>query len=100
VAPAQLLSPDNGDFPVPDAGQRFGSFTWQPSPSGNVVAQIVEFAYQNDDRLFFMPSQNDAPPDRVSAGSLWRTGSEWKWRVWSISDTGAIAFTDYRTFRQ
>ena len=100
VAPAQLLSPENGQVPIPDAGQRFGNFTWRPSPSANVVAQIVEFAYQNDDRLYFMPTQNDATPDQMSAGSLWHTGSEWKWRVWSISDTGAIAFSDYRTFRQ
>jgi hypothetical protein len=97
IRPAQLHSPENGRVPVPDAGQEF---TWQPSPSGNVIAQIVEFAYMNDDRLFFMPTHNHAAPNQVSAGSLWSTGSEWKWRVWSISDTGAIVFSDYRMFHQ
>jgi hypothetical protein len=100
VAPAQLLSPENGHAPVREAGQRFGNFTWQPSPSGNVVTQIVEFAYQNDDWLYFMPTHNDATPDQWSAGSVSTAAGEWKWRVWSISDTGAIAFSDYRTFRQ
>jgi hypothetical protein len=100
VAQAHLLSPEDGHVPAADAGQRFGNFTWQSSPSGNVVAEIVEFAYKNDDRLFFLPKQNNGTTGQVSAGSLWTTGSEWKWRVWSISDTGAIAFSDYRTFRQ
>jgi len=99
-APAQLLSPEDGHAPVPDAGQRFGNFTWQPSPSGNVVTQIVEFAYKNDDWLYFMPTQNYATPDQLSAGKVSQGPGEWKWRVWSISDTGAIAFSDYRTFRQ
>ena len=100
VAPAQLLSPENGYPPVREAGQRFGNFTWQPSPSGNVVTQIVEFAYQNDDWLYFMPTKNDGTPDQWSAGSVSNAAGEWKWRVWSISDTGTIAFSDYRTFRQ
>jgi len=95
-----LLSPEDGHAPVPDAGQRFGNFTWQPSPSGNVVTQIVEFAYKNDDWLYFMPTQNYATPDQLSAGKVSQGPGEWKWRVWSISDTGAIAFSDYRTFRQ
>lgn len=100
MAPAKLLSPDDGKSPVPDAGQRFGDFTWQPSPSSDVVAQIAEFAYQNDDRLFFLPNQFGGALDRVSDGLVWNAESIWKWRVWSISDTGAIAFSDYRTFRK
>jgi len=100
VTPAQLLLPENGKAPVPIPGERFGIFLWQPSPSENVVAQIAEFAYENDDRLFFMPISHSKAPDLISAGSLWNTGSEWKWRVWSISGSGAIAFSDYRTFRQ
>jgi hypothetical protein len=99
VTPARLLSPENGRAPTPNEHQRFGDFTWQPSLSGNVVAQIVEFAYENDDRLFFSAMRNHAGQDRISAGLLWATGNEWKWRVWSISDTGAIAFSDFRTFR-
>lgn len=100
AAPAQLLLPENGKAPAPVTGEHFGVFIWQPSPSGNVVAQIAEFAYENDDRLFFMPTQDSKAPNLLSAGLLWNTGSEWKWRVWSITDTGAIAFSDYRTFHQ
>jgi len=100
VAPAQLLSPEDGQTPPPNAHQRFGDFTWQPSSSGNVVAQIVEFAYQGDDRLFFSSVHNHVAQDRISDGMLWNAEGEWKWRVWSISDTGAIAFSKYRTFRK
>ncbi|MDR3793170.1 MAG: hypothetical protein P4L03_07305 [Terracidiphilus sp.] len=100
VSPAQLLLPENGKAPVPVQGEHFGVFIWQPSPSGNVVAQIVEFAYEDNDRLFFMPAPENKAPNLLSAGMLWNTRSEWKWRVWSISDTGEIAFSSYRTFRQ
>lgn len=100
VAPAQLLLPEDGKAPVPAPGEHFGIFIWQPSASRNVVAQIAEFAYENDDRLFFMPAPDNKAPDVISAGSLWNTRSEWKWRVWSISDTGAIALSDSRAFRQ
>jgi hypothetical protein len=100
VAPAQLLSPENGHAPVPDAGQRLGHFTWQRSPTGNVVAQILEVSYLNDDWMFFVPAQNDAAQDQLPSASRRNPGSEWKWRVWSISDTGRVAFSDYRTFRK
>ncbi|MGD0482343.1 MAG: hypothetical protein ABSA42_19395 [Terracidiphilus sp.] len=100
VTPAQLLSPENGSAPAPNPHDRFGDFTWKPSSSRNVVAQIVEFAYQNDDRLFFSTVHNNIAQDRISAGLLWNTKSECKWRVWSISDTGSVAFSDYRTFHQ
>jgi hypothetical protein len=100
VTAAQLLSPENGKTPVPPQGEHFGFFTWQPSPSGEVVVQIVEFAYKNDDRLYFMPITDNKTPGMISAGMLWGTGIKWKWRVWSISDTGAIAFSDDRAFVQ
>src|SRR5208282_1212161 len=34
--PAKLLSPGQGQRPEPPAGQRFGDFSWQPSPSTDV----------------------------------------------------------------
>jgi hypothetical protein len=92
--PAQLLSP-------PD-GQRLGDFVWQPSPSQNVIAEIVEFDYQNDTRLILhlrRQNRTTAPAtDEVSEGMLWQRASEWKWRVWSISDSGAISLSDSRSF--
>ena len=100
VAPAQLLLPEDGKAPLPVQGEHFGVFIWQPSSSGNVVAQIAEFAYENDDRLFFMPVKDSKAPDLISAGSLWKTESEWKWRVWSITDSGTVVLSEYRTFRQ
>jgi hypothetical protein len=51
--PATLLSPGEGLNPRPPDGQRFGTFEWQSSPSADVVAEIVEFAYEDDARLFF-----------------------------------------------
>jgi hypothetical protein len=43
--PATLLSPTTGDFPRPPSGQRCGTFQWPSSPSDDVGAEIVEFAY-------------------------------------------------------
>ena len=34
----------------------------------------------------------------VSAGQLWTTRGEWAWRVWSITRSGEIAFSEVRTF--
>jgi hypothetical protein len=95
--PAKLMSPDV-QFPVPDNGQRFGNFVWQPSPSGDVVAEIVEFAYQDDARLFVRLRSSKATSDQISTGQLWTTRSQWKWRVWSISDTTGISFSQARSF--
>jgi hypothetical protein len=50
--PATLLSPANGHFPQASGGQRFGAFRWRTSPSDDIVAEIAEFAYQDDARLF------------------------------------------------
>jgi hypothetical protein len=109
--PAELLAPADGQFPQPAAGQRFGDFSWQPSESTNVVAEIVEFAYtapilgrhsNNEARLFIrFRSGNNSVKDQgsVSAGYLWTTRSIWQWRVWSISDTGDLSISESRSFR-
>jgi hypothetical protein len=98
--PAKLLAPENGQFPQPIAGQRFGNFIWQPSTSTNVVAEIVEFKYLNDARLFIrFRSDQTLAKDQISTGSLWTTRSLWEWRVWSISDAGAISLSESRSFR-
>jgi hypothetical protein len=98
-APAKLLSPEDGQYPEPPAGQRFGDFSWQPSTSTDVVAEIVEFAYKDDARLFvrFLTGDHLASQE-ISDGMLWGTLSVWQWRVWSISDAGTISFSESRSF--
>ena len=96
--PAELLSPEDGQFPPAEPGQRFGSFRWSPSASDDVVAEVVEFAYQNDARLFLRLRTKGVTSEQLSAGELWTSRSEWKWRVWSISEAGTIAFSPARRF--
>jgi hypothetical protein len=98
VQPAGLVSPVNGAFPeaAQDKGQRFGDFVWETAASRNVVANIAEFAYKDDARLFVTLSPGGT--QRISSGSLWHTRSEWKWRVWSVNRVGDVAFSESRTF--
>ena len=95
---ATLRSPQNGQFPTPVNGARFGDFEWQSSASENVVAEIAEFSYHDDARLVLLHRRNASVPGRVSAGQLWSTRGEWAWRVWSITRSGEIAFSEVRTF--
>jgi hypothetical protein len=99
--PAKLLSPEDGRRPEPPAGKRFGDFTWQPSTSTDVVAEIAEFGYKDDARLFvrFLSADHSAS-QAISSGLLWWTLSLWQWRVWSISGAGAVSFSESRSFRQ
>jgi hypothetical protein len=96
--PAALLAPADGEFPRPDSGQRFGAFRWQSSASSEVVAEIVEFTYPNDARLFLTRPSGPESHSEVSAGQLWTTKSDWRWRVWSITGAGDVSFSDVRTF--
>ena len=96
--PATLLSPADGHFPLPSDRQRFGIFSWRSSPSDDVVGEIVEFAYQNDARLFFRRPVRGGSHEGISAGELWTTRGPWNWRVWSISRTGDLVVSDARTF--
>lgn len=96
--PALLRSPADGRFPVPGNGSRFGDFEWQSSPSQDVVAEIVEFRYADDARLFMVRPSRPGVTSRISAGMLWSTGGQWDWRVWSITRAGEVAFSDVRTF--
>jgi hypothetical protein len=91
------LAPSPGGFPRPAPNERFGTFTWTASASDNVIAEIVEFAYRGDARLFLRPTFPSAE-GRLSTGLLWFTGSEWTWRIWSVSRSGDIAFSETRTF--
>jgi hypothetical protein len=96
--PARLLAPEDGQYPHPAAGQRFGDFTWQPSTSTDVVAEIIEFGYTGNARLFIRLRPGNFARDQVSSGQLWTTNSPWKWRVWSISEAGAVSFSETRSF--
>lgn len=96
--PATLRSPQDGRFPVPAKGQRFGDFEWQSSTAEAVLAEVAEFSYGDDARLFLLPAKDPAGPRHVSAGQLWTTRDEWAWRVWTISQSGEIAFSSVRKF--
>ena len=93
-----LRSPPNGQFPLAGSGERFGDFEWQSSTTKDVVAEIAEFSYGDDARLFLLPTKNPGGLRHVSAGQLWTTRGDWAWRVWSIARSGEIAFSDVRTF--
>lgn len=99
--PAVLLSPQDGKYPQPAVGQSFGAFIWKPSPSSSVVAEVAEFEYGYDTRLFFelRPSSTQVTAQyQISAGQLWSTRKTWHWRIWSISSDGRISLSDVRSF--
>jgi hypothetical protein len=97
--PAEIVSPQDGQSPVPSPGARFGDFSWHTSPSSGEVAEIEEFAYDDDARLFAIFFSGPAPKtEHSSAGQLWTTGSTWKWRIWSISNSGAVSFSPAWSF--
>ena len=95
---ATLLSPPPGVSPVPDAGERFGMFTWRSSSSLDVLMEVAEFAYSDDARLLWPDANSRGELAAVSDGQLWnyRPPIEWKWRVWSISSSGDVAFSGSR----
>jgi hypothetical protein len=97
--PAKLLAPEDGKIPRAAARGPFRKFRWQPSPSSDVVAEVTEFASNHDARLFvWFRSGDHSLPAQIPAGKLPITHGEWQWRVWSISDSGEIAFSDSRSF--
>jgi hypothetical protein len=99
--PPTLLSPRDGEFPAAAPGARFGDFSWHPSPSGDEVAEIAEFAYNGDARLFAIFFSGPAPgTEHCSAGLLWMARGTWRWRVWSISESGGVSFSQPRSFTQ
>ena len=95
---AQPLMPD-GLFPLRKKGERFGDFIWQPSPSSDVIGQVVEFSLGKDTnywftRLFFLPPSEN----KISSGLLMSGGTS-TWRVWSISKGGDVAFSEQHSFK-
>ena len=95
---ARLLTPD-GVHPQSQTGERFGDFTWQPSQSTDVIGQVVEFTYGKDTnlgltRLFFLPANEN----KLSTGYL-MSGGKQVWRVWSVTKTGDIVFSEQHSFK-
>jgi hypothetical protein len=93
--PAKPLTPD---YPRPAQGERFGDFTWQTSPSADVIGQVVEFMFGKDTnlgrtRLFFLPARER----KLSSGFL-MSGGRSVWRVWSISKNGDVAFSEQHSY--
>jgi hypothetical protein len=96
--PATLVAPRDGDFPSPPPGERFGTFEWNSSPSSDIVTHIIEFAYEDDARLFFESDRTPEAHHQISSGQLWGTRSMWTWRVWSVSRSGDITLSSARRF--
>lgn len=95
--PARLLTPD-GTYPIPQKGERFGDFTWQPSQSPDVIGQVVEFTWGKDTnwgltRLFFLPVREN----KLSTGFLMGAGTS-IWRVWTINNAGDVAISEPHSF--
>ncbi len=94
--PADLLAPREEG---PAGSRRISTFRWRPSPSGDVVAEVAEFARNGDARLFVkLMSRDHLRAAQISAEKLPVVHGEWRWRVWSISDWGAVAFSAPKSF--
>jgi hypothetical protein len=94
-----LLGPGEGIL-TPAPGVRFADFSWHPSSSEGEVAEIVEFAGNGDACLFTIFFAGNKPEtEHLSAGVLWSVGGPWLWRVWSISESGAVSFSSARSFK-
>ena len=98
--PATNLAPQNVR-PRATKGKRFGDFTWQPSQSDSVVAEVIEFSHGVDAKLFVKFKDDDAKvKDSISAGELYHTDKDtWRWRVWSIAADGSVAFSETQSFQ-
>lgn len=88
----------NGVYPLPQRGERFGDFIWEPSQSTDVIGQVVEFTWGKDTnwgltRLFFLP----ATENKISSGYLMSGGIQ-TWRVWTVSKSGDVAFSEQHSF--
>lgn len=95
--PARLLIQD-GMYPQPPKGERFGDFVWELSQSKDVIGQVVEFMFdrysnRRGTRLFFL----GADARKISSGLL-VSGGPTLWRVWSISKNGDVGFSEQRSF--
>jgi hypothetical protein len=96
--PATLVDPVTGQMPRSRPSDHFGVFEWDSAASDDVVAEIGEFAYDEEARLFLVLPVQPGGRQTISAGQLWTTRREWSWRIWSVSRSGDLAFSEARTF--
>jgi hypothetical protein len=93
---AGLITPDGAKV-TPPSNARFGDFEWTPSPDVTVVCEVAEFLVGRTERettrLFFLFGRER----RLSAGLLFGVGG--RWRVWSISNSGEVGFSESRAYR-
>jgi hypothetical protein len=92
------LRPATSLFPTTGLPREYGKgpstpFSWTPSPSSGVLAEIADFHYRHGSRLFVNPD------GKVYPGDLWTTNWPWSWRVWSISRDGRIVTSEIGTFQ-
>ena len=102
--PASNLAPEN-IRPTAKEG-RSREFTWQSSESENVIAEVIEFSYGSDTRLFmkFREDGTGKATDSISPGEIYPiddslNNQTWRWRVWSIAGNGSIAFSETQSSR-
>lgn len=98
LEPPILLSLEGGIL-TPAPGVRFADFSWHPSSSEGEVAEIAEFASNGDTRMVVIFLSGSPPEtEHLSSGILMATRGPWLWRVWSISESGAVSFSSARSF--
>lgn len=95
---ATELRPSDRIFPVARMGERFGAFSWQSSRADDVVAEIGEFTYKDDARLFLTRPSRPGGRVEISTGQLWTARDWWNWRIWSITRAGNVASSEVRSF--
>jgi hypothetical protein len=98
LLPAKILAPEDGKAPASSPGERDAKFEWQPGESVNRVAEIIEFAFRDDDWLIVkFTSGSSTSSEQLAESQLWFTGTLWRWRVWSISNSGGVSFSESRS---
>ena len=90
--PATLRSPENGRFPIPANGARFGDLSGSQAPARMSSLRSPSSVITTMRAWSCCDLGTRACRGSVSAGQLWTTRGEWAWRVWSITRSGEIAF--------
>lgn len=97
--PASDLSPADGSLPQAPAGERFGTFRWEPSPSPDLVGELAIFRSGPQVRVFVRrAAAGDDEPPSVSTGKLITRHQPWTWRVLSIDRWGRSTWSEERRF--
>ena len=100
--PATLLAPSDGEEPAAEPGTSYGTYRWRPSASDGVLMEVFEIACRyRDGRPFtrlaplMRVGRNPAAiRDQISESGLGAGSTSCLWRIWSVADTGEIAFSE------